>query len=242
VVEVLARRGDIDLDLLQARLHHGLALDADMSSFYAHAAHDPTLAATVRSLHGMQILRTDSLFEAVAITVIEQQIALKAAQRAERWLVERYGEHLEYAGRRYYVFPTAERLAGLKAADLTPLKITFGRIERLLSIARAQADGSLDLERGWSEPERIYQTLISLHGVGHWTAAWSMIRAMGVFMYVGSADVALRSAVNYCEYGRNERASREDTDAYFARYGAFSGLASVYTLMRWEMQRHPALD
>ena len=238
--EMVCQVGAIDRTLLEAQLKHWLALDADLTSFYKVAAADRVLAETVKRLNGLHILRTGSMFEALVVTMIEQQIALKAAQKAERWLIETYGESLEYEGIRYYDFPTAERLANLTTDNLIPLKITFIRMNRILQIARQMNDGILDLEALYAAPyETAYKGLIALNGIGHWTAAWTLTRAIGAYTYVGSADVALRAAVHHYWHGLPGRATRQDTDAQFARYGVAAGHASVYTLMRWGMERYP---
>lgn len=237
---VAARKGEVDEMELTALVRHWLAVDYSFNRFYARAEQDPTLRLIVHTLHGLHMLRAPTVFEALMVTMIEQQIALSAAQKAERWLIETYGDWLEHEGIRYSAFPTPQTIATLDEAALTPLKITFVRMRRMLAIARAVADGSLDLEslRGATR-EEAYSALMALNGVGHWTAAWTMIRALGEYMYVGSADVALRAAVNQYWRGQPGRASQEDTDAHYAQYGDHAGEACVYTLMMLGLARYP---
>lgn len=238
--EVVATRGTVDEAQLAQDIRHWLAVDLSFADFYDMAEGDPALRLIVHTLHGLHMLRTPSVFEALMVTMIEQQIALSAAQKAERWLIETYGDHLEYEGVRYSTFPTPQTIAGLNDVALTPLKITFIRMRRMIAVARAITEGILDLDtlRNKSKDES-YAVLMALNGVGHWTAAWTMIRALGAFMYVGSADVALRAAVNQYWRAQPGRASREDTDAHFAQYGAFAGEACVYTLMALGLERYP---
>ena len=238
--EVVATHGMVDEAQVAAAVRHWLAVDLSFSDFYDLAERDPALSLIIHTLHGLHMLRTPSVFEALMVTMIEQQIALSAAQKAERWLIETYGEHLEHEGVRYSAFPTPQTLAALDQVALTPLKITFVRMRRMIAVARTIAEGTLDLEALHGKPkDEAYAALIALNGVGHWTAAWTMIRALGEYMYVGSADVALRAAVNGYWRGQPGRASREETDAHFAQYGAFAGEACVYTLMMLGMERYP---
>ena len=69
-----------------------LNVEADLKPFYEQAQRDPVLAQTVEMLYGLHSLQADLLFEALALTMIEQQIALKMAQTAERWLLDWGGE------------------------------------------------------------------------------------------------------------------------------------------------------
>ena len=135
--------------------------------------------------------------------MIEQQIALKMAQTAERWLLDWGGESLIYEGETYYAFPRPERIAAASVEDLTPLKITFGRMQRLIDLA--QMAESLEALR--DQPAEIaYEALIGFKGVGHWTAAWTLLRAQGHTLTSGAADVALRAAVNSYYFGLTGRA------------------------------------
>lgn len=239
-VYLVAARGDVDADGLRATACRLLNLHLDLAPFHARAGGQPWLAGVVAPLRGLHIFQAETLFEALAVTIIEQQIALSAAQRAERWLIDREGEALEHAGRRYAVFPSAARLAALTVDDLTPLKITFRRMRVLIDVARAECAGSFEGLRALP-PDEAYRALVAIPGVGHWTAAWTLIRGLGRFLYVGSADVALRAAAHQYVTGTRGRFSTAETDALFAALGEDAGLAAYYTLMRWGHERYPAL-
>lgn len=237
---LLASSGTVDTAALTRQLEGMLNLSSDRMPFYAAAA-DPALRATIDRMYGLSAFQAESLFEALAITMIEQQIALRMAQQAERWLVEQLGEALHYQGETYAVFPTPERIAALTVDDLRPLKITFQRMARLIALAQNAASGSLDLEGIRALPaEEAYAAVRAISGVGHWTAAWALLRACGHYLYFGSADVALRAAVNVYHFGAEGRAAAPAVDDLFARYRPHDGIAAYYTLMRWAFDRHPA--
>lgn len=236
---VLTAGGALDHTLLAAKLRRVLNLDADLAPFYAVAAREPVLAETVQHLYGLHTLQADSLLEALLLTMIEQQIALKMAQAAERWLLAWGGESLTYEGTTYYAFPTPQRLAVATVADLTPLKITFGRMQRMIDLAQSMVSGAFDLEALRDQPaENVYRGLVALNGVGHWTAAWALVRAQGRHPFVGASDVALRAAVNHYYYGQTGRADVALVEQTFAQYGEFAGLAAFYTIMRWAFDRY----
>ncbi|MBE2183771.1 MAG: DNA-3-methyladenine glycosylase 2 family protein [Anaerolineae bacterium] len=237
-VNLLAAKGSLSEDVLRKNIAWMIDPAFDPAPFYALAAADPVLQGTVERLRGLRLLRFTSVFESLMVTIIEQQIALKAAQKAEMWLAETYGDSVEYQGERYYVYPTAERLAALEPAELASLKITFVRVGRMLAIARREVSGELGLERLLAGGEKaMYEALLALPGVGHWTAAWTMIRSLGHFLYVGGADVALRSAVNHYYHGVKGRIDIPAMDAVFQRYGDYAGLAGFYTLTRWALDK-----
>lgn len=232
-VRLLAASGPLDGELFASRARWMLHPELDLAPFYALQASDPALARLIAPLAGLRAFRLDSVFEALAITIIEQQIALTMAQAAERWLIRAYGESLAYEGETYYAFPRPETLARLSVADLTPLKITFIRMGRLLDLARAVAAGALELEPLAAEPDALYGRMLALNGVGHWTASWALIRASGQFRYFGRADVALRAAANQHFAGLPGRMDGDVLDALFARFGAQAGLAAFYLIIRY---------
>ncbi|MBL8147911.1 MAG: DNA-3-methyladenine glycosylase 2 family protein [Anaerolineae bacterium] len=232
-VRLLVASGPLDAQQFAARARWMLHPALDLAPFYALQEADPALSRLIAPLAGLRAFRLDSAFESLAITIIEQQIALTMAQAAERWLIRTYGESLTYEGEAYYAFPRPETLAQLSVADLTPLKITFIRIGRLLEIARAVADNTLDLEPLAAEPDALYQRMLALNGVGHWTASWALIRASGQFRYFGQADVALRAAANQHFAGLPGRMDGGVLDAHFARFGAQAGLAAFYLIIRY---------
>lgn len=237
---VLAANAPIHPDALHTTLRRLANAGSDLAPFYAFARHDPTLRPVIEPVYGLNTFQADTLFEAVALTVIEQQITLKMAQTAERWLMRQFGASLVHEGVTYAAFPDALTLAACSVDDLIPMKITGIRIRVILDIARQIAAGELDLEGLRDQPlEVVYAALRRLRGIGHWTAAWAIIRALGVFPSVGSADVALRAAVNRYFYGEAGRCAPDVLDRTLDAYGAFAGVIGYCALTRWEFERHP---
>jgi DNA-3-methyladenine glycosylase II len=130
-VHLVAATGDVDHQMLHNQLSHILSADEDLNPFYAFAASDHALWETVAPLRGLRLMRAASVFEGLMVTIIEQQITLKNAQRAERWLVEWANNSILHLGETYYAFPTPQQIAAAQVADLIPLKITFRRMQVL---------------------------------------------------------------------------------------------------------------
>lgn len=235
---VLAADDAVDVDALRLKVATMLNPTLPLEPFYAAAREDARLWAVVEPLVGAGVLTTETVFEGLAMTVIEQQISLSAAQRGERWLIEWGGAGIDYDGVRYGVFPSAAQLAAATVEELTPLKITFRRMGVLIRLAQLETEHSLERLRALPVDEA-YRALMALNGIGHWTAAWTLTRGLGQVAYVGSADVALRAAVNTYFFDQPGRCDPAATDALFAQYGPYAGLASYYTLMRWATRIYP---
>lgn len=217
-----------------------LGFDKDIADFYEFAQQNEQLWAIVEPLYGLPLDICESVFHALIFVIIEQHISWVNAQKAQRILVE-WGNHfLEYAGSKYYAMPTVEQIAHATIEDLKPLKITFKRMQLMIDIANRVLDDHLNLENMLKlSPETMYGELLKIKGIGHWTASVVVSRARGIFPYVAHNDVALQAAVR--EYFAVEK-SAAATQAIFAQYGEFAGLAAHFTLMKWVLDKYPTVN
>lgn len=217
-----------------------LGLCCDLTAFYEFAARDEMLWRVVSPLHGLPIFCTETVFEALITLIMEQHIAWKNALRYQRTLMRMFNEGIAVGKTKVYDFPSAQDLAGLSPADLKPLKITNRRIDMIIDIAKAVAEGALDLETiRQMEPRAAYSTLITIHGVGHWTANNVVGRALGAYPFVSQNDVALQAAVLCCFHDGEGAKSVDMVTETLGAYGEFAGLAGHFALLRWVLDRYP---
>jgi DNA-3-methyladenine glycosylase II len=237
--EIVDQRGTIDHNTLTDRLALVLALTEDRAPFFERAQRDTVLWDVVGPLAGLPMHRSETVFEALAQAIIEQQIAWRAARRAQQWLAEWADRCIEYDGRSYYAFPDAAQIAAASIEDLIPLKITFKRIALLIDIARSVSDGTLELEAlRDASPDDAYSALLRIKGIGPWTALVTVGRAFGHYDTVTEGDVALQAAANWFFRGLEVRMLPEDMLALYTRFGEDAGLAANFTLCRWVMDRY----
>lgn len=220
-----------------------LGLDRDLTAFYEFAKRDPDLWPVVEPLVGLPIFCSETVFEALITLIIEQHIAWKSAMRAQRELLRIAGRSAGAGQPAVYDFPSPARLARASPSELKPLKITNKRIDLIIAIAAAVDCGQLDLEGIRSLPTvEAYERLLTIKGVGHWTASNVIGRALGRYPYVSHNDVALQAAVReyfHAGVGRKSAAQVNDT---LLQYGEFAGMAGHFTLLRWVLDRYPPLD
>lgn len=238
-VDLAAQDSALDQQKLLSDLGQLLSIEADRASFFTMARRDDRLWTVVEPVYGLPDLRSSSVFEALMQTIIEQQIAWVAAQRAQHWLVEWAGRGLTYDGKGFYAFPSPGRIAGARLDDLKPLKITHGRIALMIRIAAAVVTGELDLEGIKSLPSgTAYERLLEIKGVGHWTAAVTVGRALGYDDHIPYDDAGLQAAVNHYFFKKAGRASTQAVIDTFAPYGEFAGKSAACTLSRWVLDRY----
>jgi DNA-3-methyladenine glycosylase II len=233
-VHLMKSTGDVDHATLLRKVDFILGSSAEMTPFYELARQDTVLWDIVEPLYGLRHMRAATMFEALVTTIIEQQITLALAQRYERWLVGWGGNAIEYDGELFYTFPRPEQIARASLDELKPVKITTRRTQLLINLARRIVDREIDLEGLQSRPiPDVYDALVSLKGVGGWTAAWTIIRALGHYQYIGENDVALQAAVNHFFYQQKGKVTPLVVKETLGRYEEFAGTVAFYTLMRW---------
>jgi DNA-3-methyladenine glycosylase II len=189
---------------------------------------------------GMPLYRSENLYEALVFVIIEQHISWVKAQKAQRVLVEWGNNFIEYEGHKYYAMPTPQQLANATIDELKPTKITFKRMQLLIDMAQKFLNDPefMTLDRRISAQE-LYNELLKIKGIGHWTASVVVSRAMGVYPFVPYNDVALQAAVaEYFEVAK----SAEMTKAVFAEYAEFGGLAAHFTLIKWVLDKYPVVN
>ena len=232
-----------DVERIERISRQCLGLCRDLTAFYDFAARDEMLWRVVAPLHGLPIFCTETVFEALITLIIEQHITWKNALRYQRTLMRMFDEGVSVGKVKVYDFPSPQELAGVSQADLKPLKITNRRIDMIIEIANAIADGALDLEMiSQLEARAAYDRLMTIKGVGHWTANNVIGRAFGDYPFVSQNDVALQAAaLRYFHDGEGEKSADMVTET-LGRYGKYAGLAGHFALLRWVLDRYPLIS
>ncbi|MFG2057653.1 DNA-3-methyladenine glycosylase 2 family protein [Micromonospora sp. NPDC048930] len=181
-----------DLAPAVARCRRLLDLDADPVAIDAALADDPALAAAVRAEPGVRLPHAVDGFEMAVRAITTQQISLTSARTTLTHLLttaaaQRAVDHEVVAGepgvsrqqlhdqQELAAFPSAEEVVGLPDRAF---RMPGARRETLRAVARAVAEGELDLEPGGDREETV-RRLLALPGVGPWTAGYVAMRALG---------------------------------------------------------------
>jgi len=164
---------------LVARLRGLFDLDARPDAVAARLARDPWLAPSLRRHPGLRVPGAFDGFEAAARVVLGQQVSVAAATTIAGRLAGALGGPMEtpYPGLDR-LSATAEAVAAAGEDRIAKLGMPGARARTLLGIARASADGRLQLHRG-GDVEATRAALLEIPGVGAWTADVITMRALG---------------------------------------------------------------
>ena len=185
-----------DLGSAVQRCRKLLDLDADPIAVAEVLGADPLLAPIVRRSPGRRVPGSVDGAELAVRAVLGQQVSVAAARTLAGNLVSRCGEPLpgslaEPDRGLMHLFPNPEAIAEIGAASLA---VPGARREALRNLARALAGGEILLDPG-SDREKTYRGLLSLRGVGPWTASYVAMRALGDPDAFLPTDLGVRRAV-----------------------------------------------
>ncbi len=214
-----------------------LGVGQELEPFYASAQGDPAMAAITQRFHGLHMPHTASVFEALVLAILGQQIATNVARIIRTLLIETYGPRQTIDGETYYAFPRPETLAVLRVEDLRGMKLSQRKAEYVRGIACTALDDPEFIEGlHHLDDEAVVRQITSLRGVGNWTAQWLLIRALGRPDALPLGDLALRRVVSRL-YFQDEPLNDTQVEEFCRRWSPYRTYATTYmfTAMRTGM-------
>ena len=214
-----------------------LGVGQELEPFYASAQGDPAMAAITHRFHGLHMPHTASVFEALVLAILGQQIATNVARIIRTLLIETYGPRQTIDGETHYAFPRPETLAALRVEDLRGMKLSQRKAEYVHGIACTALDDPEFIEGlHHLDDEAVVRQITSLRGVGNWTAQWLLIRALGRPDALPLGDLALRRVVSRL-YFQDEPLNDTQVEEFCRRWSPYRTYATTYmfTAMRTGM-------
>ncbi len=183
---------------------------------------DKKLAPCIKYGGGIRILHQD-LWEMIISFIISANNNIPRIKGIIEKLCESFGEPIEFQGERFYSFPTAERLSGLKQADLAHLKAGY-RDRYILDAAQKVASGEVDLEALKNMPTvDAKKMLMRICGVGSKVADCILLFSLERYE-VFPQDVWIKRILKDV-YNVDEK----DVAVFAAdMYGEYAGIAQQY--------------
>lgn len=169
----LELRDTRDIELVLRQIRSLLDLDADPVAIDALLSSDPAVAPLVLERPGLRSPGAVDGFEIAVRGIIGQQISAQAARTRLNQIVTDYGSDAIPDGPAK-LFPTPAQLA---AVDPEALAMPRSRARSLIALAEMCAAGGLTLSPD-ADREAEHAILLSLRGIGPWTAEYIRMRAM----------------------------------------------------------------
>ncbi|MDL4913674.1 MAG: AlkA N-terminal domain-containing protein [Enterobacterales bacterium endosymbiont of Blomia tropicalis] len=193
------------LPALLRRLRDLFDLNAQPLLIAAHLRQDPLLASSINTFPGLRVPGAFDGFEMGVRAILGQQITVKAATTLSSRFAQAFGEPCltPFADlSRYSAHP--QHIAEATIDDIARLGIVSARSNAILAFATACAEGALRFNATLS-PDEMMRLLVSLPGIGPWTAHYIAMRALRWPDAFPKEDIAIRNNLG----GLTPRAAEE---------------------------------
>ena len=219
-------------------VHGALGAGVDVRPFYRAQREDPVLGPAIRASRGLRAAGWPSLFEALVSAVLSQQINLRFAYSIRRELALALGRRARIEGRSYVAFPTPRRVARETPASLRSFRLSEAKARAIHGIARAFASGALvDAELEALPDDAVVERLMTLRGVGRWTAEIALIRGLYREDAFPAADLGVVKYLAQGLLGHKGVAREAEMRRYAERWRPYRALALVYAYAELERRR-----
>ncbi len=186
---------------------------------------DPVLATLDARFPGIRQIRQLDLFTALIRCISAQQVNLHWAVTTRRRLAEAFGQRLEVANHVVYSLDP-ERIAGVDPAHIRALQFTTSKSVSIVATAQALVSQHLTVETLADLPdEEVISRLITIKGIGRWSAEWVLARTLGRPQVV-AGDLGVRKAVGLA-YLDTPLPSEADVRSATAHWGQSAGTAQA---------------
>ncbi len=222
--------GHLPLDEAAARVTRMLAVHEPLDELYETLANHPTLSVLSVHLAGLRRTVDPDPVEGLVSSVLAQLISIRGAAVIRARVVRRFGTSVTLDDQEYWSFPQADALAGSSVDELCSIGMTRAKANAILAIAAAALTGELDLEQLERESDETIRThLISLPGIGPWTADWFLVNVMGRMRVVPSGDLGIRRSTGNWLLGGRMPSPDEVRDLYDP-FGEHRAYVAYYVL------------
>jgi DNA-3-methyladenine glycosylase II len=203
-----------------------LGLDLDLSGFYTRAARDGLLNGLAERYRGLKPPRFPTVFEGLLNAVSCQQLSIAAGLTILSRLATTAGPRAGPLN----AFPAPSDVLGLPPSALRTLGFSDRKAETILRLARAAADGELELKTlEQLDDAAVIGTLVRQRGIGRWSADYVLLRGLGRLHVFPQSDVgALNGLRSFLAASGREEAPR----AALARWAPDAGLVYFHLLLR----------
>jgi len=224
-----SREVDLDRPEFVTQLRHILCTDLDLKPFYRLAQKDELLAPTVTAFRGLKLPASPTVFEALVMAVLSQQVNLTFAYSIKKELVETFGEQRNVNGETYYAFPTPARFAEEQEENLLRFRLSRAKAGTLVRLGQAFASGTLkEEELAVLSDEEVVERLITIKGIGRWSAEIALLRGLARADAFPGGDLGVVKYLAQGLLGKDGKATEAEMRTFAERWRPYRGLALIY--------------
>ncbi len=205
-----------------------LDLSTDLKPFYQKVEDDQLLGPLIKKYYGYRIVGQPDLFESLVWAVLGQQINLTFAYTLKQRFVEQFGEAIEYGSKKYFLFPSFDRVSQLKPDSLLALQFSKQKANYTIGIAQAFASG--EITKASLRPLSLTdgkERLMKIKGIGNWTANYALMKTFRYPDAFPLEDVGIHNAIKNLK-GMKTKPTLDQVKRIFKKYKGWEAYATLY--------------
>ena len=211
------------------QLRHILCTDFDLKPFYRLARKDDLLAQGATRFRGLRITSSPTLFEALVVAVLAQQVNLTFAYSIKKELVETFGRKWRSQGQAFYAFPEPRRFAQETQDGLRRFRLSRAKAGTLVRLGVAFASGAVKQNEIAQLPdEAAIEQLTQIKGIGRWSAETALLRGLARNDAFPGGDLSVVKYLAQGMLGKKGKATESEMRTFATRWHPYRGLALVY--------------
>lgn len=201
-----------------------LSLSDDLQPFYALAEDDPIFAPIVEQFYGYHQVKFMTPFENACWAILSTRTRMATARKWKAQLIDTFGGNVTVDGETYPAFPEPADVHAVPLKQLQAI-ISYGRKAEYIRNAAAAFSEVDDTWLRAGNYDDVHDWLLDITGIGPWSAAFIMMRALGRMGRLTSPETRLVQIASRL-YGRTLTA--DDVQALAAAYGDYQGYWAHY--------------
>lgn len=167
-----------------------LGLNVDLQPFYLLAENNDVIKPLVVQFVGVKPPLFPSVFEALINSIACQQVSLDVGILVLNRLADNFGLKIADSGKTLHSFPRPEDLLDVPEEAIRKLGYSHQKARFIKGLAYGVVSGDIDLEHlETAGNEQAISYLSAIHGIGRWSAEYTLLRGLGRLDILPGDDV-----------------------------------------------------
>lgn len=208
-------------------------MEYDLKLFYEFMNSDPILRRVRNNNYGLRPSYYSTVYEAINVAIVQQQISFKIASHMVSLIVRRYGDCIRVGNKEFWEFPSPKELAKASVKGLRECKLSERKAEYIRDFSQVVAKGEFNPESmKMCDYEQIVEKLTSFRGMGRWTAESVIVTSIDVENVNPSGDLGARKAISHF-YNNDKLMSEEEVRKFTEKWGRYKGISTYYLIAEY---------